>query len=98
MLIRTVQIKELLLSQGVRGRCLEVSISNGLIIGLRKLVNIVVSLNLSCLVKWVDRLSLCLHLRIEVLKLLIIGWNMLLLGLHLHRDLLLLFLGSLALF
>jgi hypothetical protein len=50
MLIRTVQIKELLLSQGVRGRCLEVSISDGLIIGLRKLVNIVVSLYLSCLV------------------------------------------------
>jgi len=98
MLICTIQIKELLLSQGVKGGCLEVIIPNGLIVGLRKLVNIVVSLNLSCLVEWIDCLSLCLHLSIEALKLLIIGWNMLLLGLHLHWDLLLLFLGCLALF
>ncbi len=72
MLIRTIQIKELLLSQGVRGGCLKVIIPNGLIIGLRKLVNIVVSLDLSCLVQWIYSLSLSLHLGIEVLKLLII--------------------------
>jgi hypothetical protein len=72
MLIRTIQIKELLLSQGMRGDCLEVIIPNSLIIGLRKLVNVVVSFDLSCLVQWIDSLSLSLHLGIEVLKLLII--------------------------
>jgi len=72
MLIRTIQIKELLLSEGVRGGCLEVIVPNRLIIGLRKFVNIVVSLDLSCLIEWIDSLSLSLHLGIEVLKLLII--------------------------
>ena len=72
MLICTIEIEELLLSQWVRRGCLEVSIPNGLIIGLWKLVYVVVSLDLSCLVEGIDSLSLRLHLGIEVLKLLII--------------------------
>jgi hypothetical protein len=97
MLICTIQIKELLLSEGVRGSRLEVRISNGLIIGLRKLVNVIVSLDLSCLVERVDCLSLRLHLGIEVLKLLIIVQKRLLLRLNLYWNLLLLLLGSLTL-
>lgn len=76
---------------------MEVCIADGLIVSLRKFIHVIVSFDLRSLVERIDRLALCLHLSIEVFKLLIVIGDELLLRLNLLLDLLLLFLGSFAL-